>query len=222
MILSASFKNCRFIKSKKREIQFTKGLNVICGENATGKSVILRAVLSVKPDKEERKFSDWEVIRNQNEVIVKSELQTKVVEFDQSEFIGSNLDQSSMVHLDYTRFIKTVVGCKSWSGAERFANYYTWFFDQYQHLANSNLVIVMDEPENSNSLQTLQYIFGDSNSGIHRWMNLGCQVIVASHNPYICSLADNLIELQKGYVSAQIKAYESAFEILKEKVKCKR
>lgn len=222
MIQSVSFKGCGLIKAVKREIQFTNGLNVICGENATGKSVILRSILSVKPDSEETKFADWEVSSKRKEIVVKSDKQTNVVNFDHSEFIGANLSQSHMAQLDYTRFIKTVVLHNSWSGAERFANYYTWFFDQYQHLANSNLTIVIDEPENSNSLQTLQYIFGDSNSGMLRWIALGCQVIVASHNPYICSLANNLIELQKGYVSAQINAYESALEILKEKVKCKR
>lgn len=222
MIQSVSFKGCGYIKAVKREIQFTKGLNVICGENATGKSIILRSILAVEPDKEETKFADWEVSSKKKEVVVKSDEHTNVVKFDQSEFIGANLSQSRMAHLDYTRFVTTVMNSKSWSGAERFANYYTWFFDQYQHLANSNLTIIMDEPENSNSLKTLQYIFGDYNSGMLRWIALGCQVIVASHNPYICSLANNLIELQKGYVSAQINAYSSALEILKEKVKCKR
>lgn len=222
MLHSISFRHCSYIKGEKREVHFTKGLNVICGENATGKSTILRACLSAKPDKEESEYSFWEITRNTKPVIIKYDKGTKVVQFDQSEFIGSNLEHSSMPMRDYNRFVKTVIGCRTWSGAERFANYYTWFFDQYQHLANDNLTIVMDEPENSNSLFALQLIFGNSDSGMKRWINRGCQVIVASHNPYICSLADNLIELQKGYVSAQVKAYESAFEILKEKVKCKR
>lgn len=96
------------------------------------------------------------------------------------------------------------------SGAEKRAKYYSYFLSRHGQLKEEESVVLFDEPENSNSMDTL----GAFLVGMERvFLSLpNIQLFVATHSLYlIMHLLEKrakLIELEPNYLKSQVNMYK--------------
>lgn len=100
------------------------------------------------------------------------------------------------------------------SGAEKHAKYYLHFLNTHPALKDEESIVLFDEPENSNSNETLSYFLAGLNKTLIPAPNI--QIFVATHSLYLTvelmKRGAKLIELKEGYLNQLADSYKSIIQ----------
>lgn len=208
LILKSGYKHIFKKLPRKTNVSFEfNKLNVIIGPNACGKTSLLRLLKNgCDNSNHNEKLITGTSLREDRSTICVDKL-TKAYCYNPNEF---SQDQALSVCETFDDFAGFWNYHHMLSGAEKRAKYYSYFLSRHGQLKEEESAVLFDEPENSNSMDTL----GAFLVGMERvFLSLpNIQVFVATHSLYlIMHLLEKrakLIELEPNYLKSQVNMYK--------------
>lgn len=199
-------------------LRFTKGINCIIGPNASGKTTILNLFRwnvsnddVVEANKEIKvtipTYSNLEYFYKA--VFDKPISKENILFYNPREYQQDDAVQEFMQAGDFESMLN--LSMYRQSEAECAAFYFkNWFIKNREKIKEDNTVIIIDEPENSNDLLTISYF----STSIRNWCNNNphLQILMSTHSPAFMQYADNIVELEKGYLKRLCRDYRKILD----------
>lgn len=192
-------------------LNFRPGLNVVVGPNATGKTSLLKFIengvsRAFKDQTTNGRFDAWTSADCEYSGSVLTDQPTKVLWYRPSDF-GPDRIEKMYTHGNNGIRTEDFLQLRVFrmSEAECAARYFSHFFEKHGNTMKNTLILV-DEPELHNDVETLQFLM-DAFSNWIQYVNV--QIVAATHHPLVVAHADNVIELKPNYRSEFAKLWSS-------------
>lgn len=204
-----------FPYSNKLTFKFKPGINCIIGPNASGKTTLLKSISyndSFEPGRTKVYYpADVENEYYCNVYFNEAIINNNIFWYDPSEYAKYNRNtiDSAMRNQLYSKALNLTMFRRS--EAECSAMYYQDWISKNRVKLSQKSIILIDEIENSNSVDTLKTIMYVFKSLCNN--NPSLQILIATHSLVVLTYADNVIELKPNYLKSQCDLYT---EIIKQ------
>ena len=188
-----------FPKTQQRVFEFDSGWNTIVGDNGTGKTTILNCLdRSGWPDGicQSNLYSEPSMTYK-----IDVEGDTRVIRYKaeyifQKDQIKDDFDLGVISAQDFARF--TFFRESRGQDAVWYFQHFLKLYHKELHDTSSDIVILIDEPENSLSLVNQSYFY----KTLRTWADQDhIQIICASHSPILMhKYSDKMFELSPNYI----------------------
>lgn len=208
--------------SRKSNVSFEfNKLNVIIGPNACGKTSLLKLIYHACENGNHTKKLDVRTSIGEDKSAAFFDKIAKAYYYNPSELLEEQSKATYYGGVD--DFVDLMLYKNILSGAEKHAKYYLHFLNKHPELKDEESIVLFDEPENSNSNDTLSYFLAGLNKTLIPAPNI--QLFVSTHSLYLAveliKRGGKLIELKEGYLNQLADSYKNVikeYELLKVKL----